>query len=321
MTTLPLAVRPDQREVDLVEAGEVDWSRPFWNMSVEGLRENTSIEPTTIDFDELRAMVGEERPAPAGMIFHIGRCGSTLVSRMLGHDPGLHVLREASTIGSLHRGSGGGWRVPTFTIEQAFQDVLVLHEWYAASRGQRLLVKHSSWESFAMARLAELLPTTPFVFCYRDPIAVVESSLDGHPGWAGRIHAPRNELQRWVPWLDRIETPFNAAAIYASVWAAGANAALSMPPDRVLLVEYERLVSEPDVVLGELAMHLRVTETLDVRGALGQLDTYSKARVSDVRFQADVTDAHPKLTRRTAHQVREIVGDLPDRLAARSRPS
>ena len=260
-------------------------------------------------------MVGDVAPRPSGMIFHIGRCGSTLVSRMVGHDRGRLVLREAAPIGGLHRASGGSDLVPTFTIEQAFKDMLACFDQFAASRGQRVIVKHSSWESFSMGRVAEILPDAPFVFVYRNPIETVESSLDGHPGWANRLHQGRAELQRWVPWLERVEEPFNAASIYASVWAAGADAALRLPAERVLLIDHADLSARPDGVVQRLRDHLDLD--LAVPAARAELNQYSKAREDGTEFDPSGAHAHPKLSPTTRRQVLSIVGDLPDQLAAR----
>ena len=303
----------------MVRAPDLDWSLPFWHETVEPVSDDSQTKRTTLSFEQLAGLVSDHRPDPAGMIFHVGRCGSTLVTRMLAHDPTLLVFREAETFGALHRGSGRSETLPTFDLERTFLDVLSLSERFAAARGQRLLVKHSSWESFNMDRLAELLPATPFVFMHRDPVEVVESSLDGYPGWAWRIHQPRQELQRWVPWLDRLEPPFNAAAIFASVWAEGAYAALSLPPERLLLVAYTDLIASPEATLKRLSSHLGMEATLDVEAALLELDRYSKAaRQGESAYKPGITDAHPSLSPSTAAQVREIVGDLPERLAQRN---
>lgn len=308
-----------ERRVEFIEApADLDFDLPFFHMTVESLTEANEageLGTVSLSFDELRTIVGNCVPEPSGMIFHIGRCGSTLVSRMVGHDTGRFVLREAAPIGGLHRASAGSELVPTFTIEQAFNDVLVCFDRFAAARGQRVIVKHSSWESFSMGRVAEMLPTTPFVFVYRDPLATVESSLDGHPGWASRLHQPRAELQRWVPWLDRVEAPFNAASIYASVWAAGADAALRLPEDRVLFIDHAVLSSAPEQTLERLRDHLGLD--LSIEQARNELGHYSKARHDGTAFDPQGVHAHPKLSPATQRQVLGIVGDLPHQLAAR----
>ena len=191
----------DQRVEFVTPPSDLDFDRPFWHMTMEELSSRDrsgDLTKTTVDFTALRHAVGPRRPTPDAMVFHIGRCGSTLVSRMIGHDRSKLVLREAAPLGGLHRASGGSDLVPTFTIEQAFLDMLVAFDRFAATRRQRVIVKHSSWESFSMERIAELLPQTRIVFVCRNPIETVESSLDGHPAWAARIHEPRGLLQRWA---------------------------------------------------------------------------------------------------------------------------
>lgn len=316
---MPFKVHAASQQIDFVAANHgLDFGRPFWHMTVDELnkRDKTDeLDKVTLSFAELRDLVGTSQPQPAGMIFHIGRCGSTLVSRMVGHDSRMLVLREASPIGSLHRASSGSDRVPTFTIEQAFKDILVAFQQFAAARNQQIVVKHSSWESFSMARIAEVLPTTPMVFVYRNPIETVESSLDGHPGWAPRIHEPAELLERWMPWIRKVPLPHTAAAIYASVWASGAHAALSLPTDRVALVEHRDLTTYPERTIDRLQQHLSLD--LDTTRALGELGQYSKAPTDGTTFNPDAEHGHPKLSLRTQAQVLDIVDDLPERLAAR----
>ena len=298
---------------------DLDFDRPFLHMAMEGLKKlDTAKElaKATLTFAELRALVGDRTPDTSGMVFHVGRCGSTLVSRMIGHDRSRLVLREASVIGGLHRESGGMGGASTFAIEQAMKDTLCCYDAFAETRGQRGVVKHSSWESFTIGRLAELLPETPIVFVYRDPIETIESSLDGHPGWAPRLHAPRAQLQRWVPWLDRVEQPFNAVDVYAGVWAAGAHAALSAPSDRVLLVDYADLTADPARTLDQLCRHLHLD--LDPDKALAELGQYSKSKTDGESFDKAGKHGHPKLTARSKAQLRDVVGDLRDRLAERA---
>lgn len=316
---LPWQALAHEHRVEFIEPpADLDFDRPFFHMTVEDLVAADAagtLDKVSVSFDDLRSMVGDIAPRPSGMIFHIGRCGSTLVSRMVGHDRQRLVLREAAPIGGLHRASGGSDLVPTFTIEQAFKDTLACFDRFAASRGQRVIVKHSSWESFSMGRVAEILPDAPFVFIYRNPIETVESSLDGHPGWANRLHQGRAELQRWVPWLERVEEPFNAAAIYASVWAAGADAALRLPSDRVLLIDHADLSAHPDDVVQRLRDHLDLE--LSVPAARAELNQYSKAREDGTEFDPSGAHAHPALSPTTRRQVLSIVGDLPDQLGAR----
>ncbi len=313
------AVTHEQRIEFIQPPDDLDFDRPFWHNTMTELEAADTagdLEKVSVTFDELNRITTGIRPATTGMIFHVGRCGSTLISRMVGHDRSRLVLRESGVIGALHRESGGSALVPTFTVERAMHAALVAFDRFAASRNQRVVIKHSSWESFSMGRHSELLDGTPMVFVYRNPIETVESSLDGHPGWAGRIHQPRALLQRWVPWLDRIEQPFNAIDIYASVWAAGADAALRVDPERVLLVDHATVTAEPRRVLDALERHLKLD--LDIDAALGELGHYSKAPVDGQRFEPEGRHRHPPLSTRSRDQLARVVGDLPAQLAERA---
>lgn len=314
---VPFRSVPHERRVEYIAARpDLDFDRPFWHMTMEGVKaENRAgtLDKVSLSFDELRAIVGAATPRPAGLIFHVGRCGSTLVSRMIGHDPRRMVIRESSVLSGLHRAARGTDRVPTFTLEQAYKDTLVTFDRLAESRGQQLLVKHSSWESFSMGRTAEILPGTPLVFVYRNPLETVQSLLDTHPGWAPRLREPASSLRRWVPWLEHLDPPFTAATIYAAIWASGVKAALDLDPAQVLLVDYERLCAEPVDVLASLVAHLNLD--LDLGPAIAELGQYSKANSDGVPYDPSGQHQHPPLSDRTSAHVLDIVGDLPDRLA------
>ena len=51
--------------------------------------------------EALRALDSEPSLDPAGMIFHLSRCGSTLVSRLLGTLPGVVVVSEPAPLNAL----------------------------------------------------------------------------------------------------------------------------------------------------------------------------------------------------------------------------
>ncbi|MEM7095142.1 MAG: sulfotransferase [Actinomycetota bacterium] len=317
---LPFSINLANRAVNLIEPpDELDYDRPFWHMTTAALEEaeqRDELDMVAVPFDRLRALVGDTVPTPRAMIFHIGRCGSTLVSRMVGHDRRHLVLREAKPIGGLHRGTAGSDLVPTFTVEQAFKDVLVAFEHFAEARGfEDILVKHSSWESFSMPRIAEVLPDTPLIFVCRNPIEIVESSLHGPPGWGSRLHEPPALLHRWVPWLQRVDPPYTAATVFAGVWASGVNAALELPSDRVFIVDHAELTAAPGETLERLSRHARLDFSID--DALGELNRYSKAQDDSTEYDPDERHAHPSLTEATRRHVLDVVGELPDRLAAR----
>jgi hypothetical protein len=104
---------------------------------------------------------------PAGFIFHMSRCGSTLVSRMLASLTNVLVVSEAAPIDAVLRAAEVQWL-----------------RWMVSALGQprrsgqtRLVVKLDAWAIFALPLVREAFPGVPCVFVYREPVEVVMSHL------------------------------------------------------------------------------------------------------------------------------------------------
>jgi len=107
---------------------------------------------------------------PSGLIFHMSRCGSTLVSQMLAACEANIVVSEAPPIDGVVR-SG---------LPDA--DRVALLRAMARALGQvrnpgetRLFVKLDSWHARALPLFRAAFPATPWVFLYREPSAVMVS--------------------------------------------------------------------------------------------------------------------------------------------------
>jgi hypothetical protein len=106
---------------------------------------------------------------PSALIFHISRCGSTLVSQLLSLSFRNIVLSEVSFFDELLRSK-----------ELSPELLKAAITFYAAKRkrGQdHLFIKTDSWHIFFYQQLRELYPHTPFILLYRRPDEVVRSQL------------------------------------------------------------------------------------------------------------------------------------------------
>lgn len=103
--------------------------------------------------------------APHGFIFHMSRCGSTLVAQMLARSPRNIVISEAAPI--------------DFAVQTGNPDILramVLAFGRPRDGGeQRLFVKLDSWHALALPLFERAFPGTPWLFLYRDPLEVMVS--------------------------------------------------------------------------------------------------------------------------------------------------
>ena len=113
----------------------------------------------------------------AGFVFHLSRCGSTLIARLLAQAPRTVVLSEARPADTVLKGAAATPPIPPDAIAERLR-------WMLAALGQprrgderRLFVKLDAWQMCAWAPIAQAFPQTPWVFLYRDPVEVLVSQM------------------------------------------------------------------------------------------------------------------------------------------------
>jgi hypothetical protein len=117
---------------------------------------------------------------PRGFIFHMSRCGSTLVTQMLAALPHNLVLSEAPPLDAVVQARA---RRPDLTPEEHARWLAWMLAALAQPRcGERaLFVKLDSWHTLALPLFRRAFPSVPWVFLYRDPIEVLVSQIEA-PG-------------------------------------------------------------------------------------------------------------------------------------------
>ena len=109
--------------------------------------------------------------APTAFIFHVSRCGSTLIAQLLGLNPANIVLSEVPFIDELLR-EGHAKKTSTNLLVKAAID------FYGIRRNElhkQLFIKADSWHIHFYKQLRELYPTVPFILLYRRPDEVMRS--------------------------------------------------------------------------------------------------------------------------------------------------
>jgi hypothetical protein len=127
----------------------------------------------------------------SGLIFHMSRCGSTLMSQMLAALPRNVVLSEPTPIDQVLRTPS---RLPGLSDDQ----IAVLLRGMTAALGRRrtaqerdLFVKLEGWHILLLPLIRRAFPDVPWVFLYRDPLEVLASlsQLRPRPMLPGGIDA------------------------------------------------------------------------------------------------------------------------------------
>jgi hypothetical protein len=276
-------------------APAVDWAdlsaerfvEPFFDQTVVRWASGPRARPLVrTGLDALVGLDGEPSLEPAGMIFHLSRCGSTLVSRLLGTLPGVVVLAEPAPLNALLGLD------PDRVDEAALVGVVRLLVRALGRRrhgDERLLVlKCSSWNIRRQAILAAAFPETPWVWVQRDPARVLASLLTKPPGWLEVQATPRRAAQLFgfdpaaVSAMTRAE--FAARALGAMLTAAATD------PTRRLCIDHADL---PAAVWESVAPHLGLeADPAAIDRMMNESRFYAKDPASRV-FAGDAPERRP----------------------------
>jgi hypothetical protein len=212
--------------VDWADLSAERFGEPFFDQTVVRWASGPRARPVVrTGLEALVALDSQPSLEPAGMIFHLSRCGSTLVSRLLGTLPGVVVVAEPGPLNALLGLEPGG--VDEAELVRVVR--LLVRALGRCRHGdeRRLVLKCTSWNIRRRAILAAAFPETPWIWVQRDPARVVASLLAKPPGWLGLQAAPEWAARRFgldpaaVPAMARAE--FAARALAAMLEAAATD--------------------------------------------------------------------------------------------------
>lgn len=261
-------------------APTVDWAdlstdrfvEPFFDQTIARWASGPHAKPLVrTGLDAFLALDSEPSLDPAGLIFHLSRCGSTLVSRLLGTLPGVVVIAEPSPLNALLGLDPD--RVDGATLVRLVR--LLVRALGRRRHGdeRQLVLKCTSWNIRRQEILAAAFPETPWVWVQRDPLDVMASLLAKPPGWLGLGAVPPQTARRFgldpasVPASGRVE--FTARALGAMLWSAAAS------PGRRRCIDYSEL---PTAVWERIAPHFGLEiDAAAIERMTEQSRFYSKA--------------------------------------------
>lgn len=115
---------------------------------------------------------------PTAFIFHVSRCGSTLLAQLLSLDSQNIVISEAPILDEVMREiSFSKFEIPEEEINASIRAVIKLLGKKRRGDEKHLFVKLDSWHILYYEKLRALYPDTPFIFSYRRPDEVIRSQL------------------------------------------------------------------------------------------------------------------------------------------------
>lgn len=182
---LPVRAVPgrDGPAFDWAWFGDRTLREPLYEDSVRrmGTRPLSRVYRTRTDLAALIAGAAQEDTLePDGFVFHMSRCGSTLVAQMLAAVPHHIVASEAAPIDEMLQWalSSGA---PFDHQVAALRAIVAALGRNRSGTARRYFLKLDAWHIFALPLFRAAFPGTPWIFLYRQPEEVVVSHV-GMPG-------------------------------------------------------------------------------------------------------------------------------------------
>jgi hypothetical protein len=186
---------------------------------------------------------GTAGTGPAGIVFHVARCGSTLVSQLLKQHVGVVVYAEPLPVNEILL-PPQKW--PRAELVAALRS---LGAAFARHARKPWVWKLTSWNTLFCDLVAEAFPATPWVLVLRDPVEVSVSLLERPAGWiwdGGQPAAPFAKV------IDAQGASRSREEYVARVYGAFCEAASRLDPAHGALVDYASL---PDAAWDAVAPH------------------------------------------------------------------
>jgi hypothetical protein len=227
------------------------------------------------EFEAAAETLPEETP---GYIFHIGHCGSTLLSRLVSAATDTQALREPLPLRAL-------------AIDQAYGRAAILSG--DASRSRLALLEHS-WSrsssktvvkatSVCTNLMCQIDPAARMVFIYQRPeihLAAVLAGENALPDLRGFAYYRYLRLQNYGFDLPRLSVLSVGELAALSLLAEAIDANRALTRKTVMMLDFDRLLRQPESALAEVCGHLGLDAAPEkcreaVTGPI--MRTYSKA--------------------------------------------
>lgn len=154
-----------------------NFTEPFFEETISGYLENKANSSRFKCVSNLEVLPEWEAQLeciePTAFIFHVSRCGSTLISQLLSLLDENIVLSEVPFFDTLLR--------DTTIIPQGvnrtelLQAAIRIYGSKRQARQSRVFIKTDSWHILFYSQLRTMYPTVPFIFLYRHPAEVIRS--------------------------------------------------------------------------------------------------------------------------------------------------
>jgi hypothetical protein len=243
---IPVDIDSRMSVIRWVQADSWNSSDPFFEYWVTSLRTKA---PISREVEILLSRLGQAvshlpSTAPSGFIFHVSRCGSTLVSNALAIAKDTFVLREAPPIDRAMECVRSSSRYWSQSGVECLRDLITAFACCLGVPPRRVVIKTGFCGIACLRAVRTFWPSVPCLILIRDPLPVVVSNVARPIKLWGEWHADPNLCPFGVPPRDI----FNAGFHELCAWTIGRmfEEVLEVIDQHCLVLDYNEL--SPDTV-------------------------------------------------------------------------
>jgi hypothetical protein len=173
-----LSMLGDQPVVDWAYFGPAPLTDPFFEGSMRraASRPFNRVFNYRMTLDDFVADAPRHRSLPpSGFIFHMSRCGSTLVAQMLAALADNIVISETAPIDTVVQLCRSSPHLPAQRHAELLRAIVAAYGRQRSGDERHFFIKLDSWHTLALPLFKLAFPTTPWLFLYRDPVEVLVS--------------------------------------------------------------------------------------------------------------------------------------------------
>lgn len=229
----------DGQAIHWRDVGECGFTRGFFHTELESYEQvygAGEVYETSRSFVE-QPSTGIDFITPTAFIFHMSRCGSTLLANVMAANDQIVMMSEPPVISPLLRSlCSDNLRSPITdpTKLQVLRNVIGVLGRRRRQEQKYYMVKFNSWNVIQARAIQLAFPEVPCLFLYREPADVMVSLLRHPPGWMEkRTAAIATSLAGSE--LDKVLPVEYVARILQGLVTAGLNV------ENVCLVNYTEL--------------------------------------------------------------------------------
>lgn len=217
---------------------------------------------------------------PAAIIFHVSRCGSTLVSQHLSMMPENIVLSEVPFLDDVLQLPFKDSGFDKDAVNKLFTSTLKFYGGKKGGKEERLFIKADSWHIFFYEQLRQLYPSTPFILMYRRPDEVFASHRK-QPG----MHAVPGLIEPAIFGFDEATPVYDLDIYLANVLERYFEQYLRITANdkNMLLVNYNE---DPITIIKKIAALTGLPLTPEMLQAMGERTRYNAKKPGEL-FQKD----------------------------------